>query len=81
MQSWSLQKGELNVDNMTFGQRLEYTMTNRKRRKRELANSIGYDASSMTKWCSDESEPRLSAIQGLCKELKCSADWLLFGKR
>lgn len=68
-------------NNMTFGQRLEYTMDVRGRRKRELAESIGYDASSMSKWCYDESEPRLSAIQGLCKELKCSADWLVFGKR
>lgn len=39
------------------------------------------NSDSMTKWCRDESEPRLSAIQGLCKELKCSADWLIFGKQ
>ena len=69
------------MNNMTFGQRLEYTMVNRKRRKRELADSIGYDPSSLTKWCQDESEPRLTAIMSLCKELKCSADWLVFGKR
>ena len=69
------------MDKRTFGQRLEYTMDVRGRRKRELAESIGYEASAMSKWCHDVSEPRLSAIQGLCKELKCSADWLLFGKK
>lgn len=66
---------------MTFGQRLRLTLDDRKRGNREIAKKIGYHETSIYKWCNDEAEPTLTAIRLLCKELKCSSDWLIFGKR
>lgn len=66
---------------MTFGKRLSLTMDIRKRGNRELAKKIGYHETSIYKWCNDIAEPSLSAIRLLCKELKCTSDWLIFGKR
>ena len=68
-------------NNMTFGKRLEHTIKVRGKSKIGIATKLGYDTSTVYKWCNDESEPRLSGIISLCKELKCSADWLVFGKQ
>ena len=56
-------------------------MKSREIRNRDLAKKIGYHETSIHKWRLGENEPSLTAIIRLCKELKCSADWLIFGKR
>ena len=66
---------------MTFGERLRLTMNSRKIGNRELADKMGYNETSIYKWRNDEVDPSLTAIRLLCKELKCSSDWLIFGKR
>lgn len=65
---------------MDFKERLGLTIKSRNISKRKLAERIDHHESSVYKWCNGEAEPTLFALRLLCKELKCSADWLIFGK-
>ena len=69
-----------NKYSMTFGQRLRMLLDERKMSQKDLANRIMYNNSSISYWCADACEPRLTAIAALSKEFGVSTDYLIFGK-
>ena len=66
--------------NMTFGKRLTTLLVERGWSQNTLGNMIKYDKSTVSRWCMDDSEPRLTAITALCEVFNVSADYLIFGK-
>lgn len=66
--------------NMTFGKRLTTLLVERGWSQSTLGDMIKYDKSTVSRWCMDDAEPRLTAITSLCKVFNVSADYLLFGK-
>lgn len=55
--------------NLTFSEILEDALHNKHMRKADLAKRIGVGKSAITKWCSGDTEPRLSQLSKLAKEL------------
>ena len=52
--------------NITFGTRLRMLLAERGWSQRDLANKIMFNYSTVSFWCSDTCEPKLTGIEALC---------------
>jgi transcriptional regulator with XRE-family HTH domain len=65
---------------MTFGKRLQAMLDERGLSQRKFADMVMFSTSSVSCWCTDRSEPTLTAIAAMCDALGVSADYLVTGK-
>ena len=68
------------VSSMTFGKRLQVMLDERGLSQRKFADMVMFSTSSVSCWCTDRSEPTLTAIASMSVALDVSTDYLIFGK-